>query len=135
MESLEDYVAFFEASQENVKGELSKATVESTRLGELFDGARVQFVDLQEKLAAKKAIFRLSVQDLCENCEPSPKGLVEEFRIGSIDAQFHSDSVRYGTTLHLLGGAISEEGMASTKCEDDVDHGRGGGGDAEVNDL
>lgn len=37
IKSLQDNVAFYEASEESLKGELAAVTMESTRLGQLFD--------------------------------------------------------------------------------------------------
>lgn len=58
IKNLEDNAAFYEASEEDWKDELAKATAEHTRLGELFDSMRTQVVDFREKLATKDAVIQ-----------------------------------------------------------------------------
>lgn len=86
---LEDNFAFYETSEEDLKVEPAKSTAESTRLEKLLYGTRAQVVDLPEKLAAKDAVIMYRVQDLCVTLGPSAKDLVEKFRAGLNNLQWH----------------------------------------------
>lgn len=79
-----------------MKRESAKATAESTRLGELFDGTRAQVVELRRAYAAKDDVVRSIVQDSCATLEPSFKRLVENFRVSlnkSLSATFRVRSI------------------------------------------
>lgn len=112
---LEGNVAFYEATEEELKGKLAKATVGSTPLAVSFEPARAQVVVLREKLAAKYVSVKSIIQDSCETLGPSPRGLVENpsavlkksvsnaFINGSVDAQIHADTAIDSITLYFQG--------------------------------
>lgn len=127
--SLEGNVALYDASEENLKGELEKTMAERTRLKELFNSRRAQVARLREKLAPKHAVRKSIVEDSCITVRPSLKRLVENscarvnssecegFLLGYIDVHLHANTAFDGITLHFLRGTASEEGGASTKAE------------------
>lgn len=55
IKSLEDNNTFYEANENGVSGEFSKATMGNTMLGEFVDSTRVELVSELEKLAARDA--------------------------------------------------------------------------------
>lgn len=81
IKNLEKNVAFYEASDEELKSELVKKTEENTRLEELFDNMSAQLVDLQEKLAAKDAAIKSVVQESYTKFRTSLKSLINNFRV------------------------------------------------------
>lgn len=125
--------AFHEASEESFNDELARATAERTQIGTLFDSARVDVVEMQEKLAAKDTAIEPVVAASCATLWPSIRSLVESFRvvlnksvgndfqIGSLDTQLHADTAIDGVTLHFAEDAASEEDGEFFKGKDLVD--------------
>lgn len=57
IKTLEDNVAFYEASEENLKSELMVVRTESTALGQLFNDIRAEVADFQELLGVRHAVI------------------------------------------------------------------------------
>lgn len=113
IKGLDDNVAFYNASVEDLKGEPAEATAKTTQLGELADDMRAQVVDLQENLTKKDAVAKLIVHDLFATLATSLKSLTKNFRAGFnksacdafcirfIDSELHADAIVDGITIHF----------------------------------
>lgn len=62
---LEYDVPLYEVSDEDLKSELAAEITDSTRLGQLLDGARADEIDLPERLGTNDAVIISIVQDSC----------------------------------------------------------------------
>lgn len=80
IKSMRDTVEFHKAHEEGLNVVLAKGTAECTRLGELFDSTGAQLVVLREKLAAKDAVVKSIVENICTMLGPSLRNVVEGFR-------------------------------------------------------
>lgn len=86
-------------------------------------------VYLPEKFSAKKAVTEPVVQSFCATLWPRlicldekfravrNRSVYDDFRLGSIDAQYLAGNAVDGIIFHLSGGAVSEEVVAHTKEE------------------
>lgn len=133
MKSLEDNVAFYEASAEELKPGLAAAIKDSSWRSQLVDDISVELVDLRERLSAKDGVIVSIVDNLCASLGPSLRGLleifcvgldksvIEAFRASSIGSQFNGDAVNDGITLCFSKGAASEDGEGSINSEDVIE--------------
>lgn len=65
MKKLEDYVAFYEASEEMLKNKLAAAIKHNTGLSQLVDDVRAKVIKLQDRLVARNIVIRSIVECSC----------------------------------------------------------------------
>lgn len=99
----------------------------------MYDCLRTQVVELEEKLTARYASVRSIISDPRMLLGPSIRGLFETFqaghgksvrdalRRGFIVAWLHVNTTINGIALQFWEVVASEEDVASTKNDDDVD--------------